>query len=148
MEILAALGINNTIWLQLGCFIVAYLALSQLIFKPYLAAFHERAQRTVGNEESAERILAEATELQTQYEAEARQVNSQFKAVYDQSRTDAMREHDRIVAAAREQASNFVEKNRTEIKAQIEQAQKQLSKEAPVVGAAIAGRLIGKDVSV
>ncbi len=147
MEILLALGVNTTIWFQLGCFLVAFLAVSQLIFKPYLAAHNERVRRTAGQEDSAERVLQEVTSLRTQYESKAREVNSTFRAIYDQSRTEAMREHDRLVTAAREMTSKYIDENRRQIAGEMDKARKELTKEAPAVGAAIAGRLIGKELN-
>jgi F0F1-type ATP synthase membrane subunit b/b' len=147
MEILTALGVNTTIWFQLACFLVAFLAVSQLIFKPYLAAHQERVRRTAGQEDSAERVLQEVSSLRTQYETKAREVNSQFKSIYDQSRTEAMREHDRLVTAARDLAAKYVDDNRQKISTEMENARTEIGREAPVVGAAIAGQLIGKDVN-
>ena len=63
MELLKSLGIDSTLWSHLACFIVAYLALSTLVFRPYLRAFQERERRTVGSEEDAIRLIEEAREL-------------------------------------------------------------------------------------
>ena len=147
MEILTALGVNSTIWVQFVCFLVAYVAISQLVFKPYMAAFNERVRRTSGQEESAEQILSEMHSLRSQYEHKARDVNAQFKAIYDQRRTEAMREYDRIVQAARELASKYIEENRQEIQREVEKARKDMVEQSPQVGAAIATRLVGKDVT-
>jgi F-type H+-transporting ATPase subunit b len=147
MEILSALGVNWTIWIQLGCFVVAYLALSQLIFKPYLAALHERNQRTIGNEEYADRVIEETHQLQGRYEERAREINQQYKSIYDRSRVEATREHDQIVLRARQEAMKLIEQNRIAIEKEVRAAKDELSQQVPVVGLAIASKLVGKELA-
>jgi len=147
MEILTALGINSTIWMQLLCFMVAYTAVSQLAFKPYMAAYKERLRRTSGQEHTAEQMLSQVQTLRSEYEHKARDVNAQYKAIYDRSRTEALREYDRIVQSARDLAAQFINQNRQQIEKEVAQAQKDMVEQAPVVGGAIAARLVGKDMN-
>jgi F0F1-type ATP synthase membrane subunit b/b' len=148
MEILRSLGINGTLWIQLGCFIISYLALTQLILKPYMAALIERESRTVGNEETAVRIIEQANDLQHEYEKKTRQMNSEIRGVHDESRSMAMKEYDRLIAAAREAAGKELERARAHIATEIQAARKILSSETPMVSAAIATKLAGKDISI
>ena len=97
MELLKSLGVNSTLWYQLACFIVSYLALSNLILKPYMAALHERENRTVGGEETAIRLIEEASHLHAELEQKARAIHASVKHVYDSSRTEAMAEYDRTI---------------------------------------------------
>ncbi len=148
MEILNSLGVNGTLWIQLGCFLISYVALTQLILKPYLAALREREKRTVGNEESAVRMLEETNHLYGQYEKKARSINAEMKAQYDQTRAKAVAEHDRLVEAARADANKLLESARAKITTEIQSARKTLSAEVPAISAAIATKLAGKDISL
>ncbi|MEK7354988.1 MAG: hypothetical protein AAB250_00965, partial [Bdellovibrionota bacterium] len=76
MEILRSLGVDGTLWIHMACFLVSYVALTQLILKPYMAALRERETRTVGNEEHAVRLVEEANQLNSEYEQKARAINS------------------------------------------------------------------------
>lgn len=147
MEILSALGINSTIWIQLACFLVSYVALTQLVFKPYMAAFRERQIRTVGNEDFAQRLLQETAELQTQYELRARELNNETKAIFDKTRVEAMREYDKTISSAREETTQLLAKNRARIAQAIQEAQAEMMREAPQVGVAIASKLMGKEIA-
>jgi F-type H+-transporting ATPase subunit b len=147
MEILSALGVNSTVWVQLACFIVAYLALSQLIFKPYLAAYQERSKRTVGSEQYAERIIEETRQLQSQYESKARAINQDYKAIYDESRTKAMREQDAVVSRARAEASTLLVEQRALIQREVENAHRELSHKISPVALVMASKLLGKELS-
>lgn len=147
MELLRSLGVNSTFWLHVACFVVSYLALTQLVFKPYSKALNEREKRTVGNEETATRLIQEASDLQGQYEQRAKQVNSQIKGAFDASRTEAMKEYDKLVQNSRDEAQKLLEESRAALATQIQNARKALSAEIPSVSVAIASRLAGKDLS-
>ncbi len=146
MEILTELGGNSTLWIQLGCFLIAFVALSQLIFKPYMAAHHERTQRTIGNEEAAGQILQDAAEIQIQYESRARELNDQTKQIFDQTRTAAMQDYDRVVNSARDQAAQILGQSRAEIAEGIKRLQADVFKEVPGVANVIASKLLGKEI--
>jgi F-type H+-transporting ATPase subunit b len=148
LSLLTALGVNQTIWIQLGCFLVSYLALTELVFKPYMKAYHEREKRTVGGEESAIRIVEEAQELTGHYEKRAREMNSEIKHVYDKKRSEALKDYEAMLAEARKTSSSLVEASRAKIKTEVEAARKKIAAEIPAVSGAIASRLAGKDLSV
>ncbi len=148
MELLKSLGVNSTLWTQLACFIISYLAISQLVLKPYLAALHERENRTVGGEESASRLLEESNELHAEYERQARVLNTKVKGFYEASRLEGIHEFDRVVGAARIEVEGVLNSNREKIAMQIQAARRNLAVEIPAVGAEIASKLAGKDLSL
>jgi F-type H+-transporting ATPase subunit b len=148
MEILRMLGVDGTLWIHLACFLVSYVTFSKLILKPYMAALNEREKRTVGNEEHALRLVEEANQLGSEYEQKARAINSQIKGAYDESRTAAMREYDRLVQSAREESQKLLESARADIGREVQSARKTLSGEVPAVAAAMASKLAGKDISL
>lgn len=147
MELLTSLGVDKTFWYQAACFLVSFLALTQLVFRPYMRALHERENRTVGNEETATKLVQEAHDLQTQYETKAKQVNSQIKQAFDASRANAQKEYDTLVLSAREEAVRLIDESRVQLMSQIQAARKAVAAEIPGVSLAIASRLAGKDMS-
>ncbi len=148
MEIFRQLGVDSTLWIHLACFLVSYVFLSQLIMKPYLRAFEEREKRTVGSEETAVRLVEEANDLQTQYALKARELNTQMTSFYNDARQAAQKQSESIVSKARDQATALLQGNREQISSEVQKAQKTLSAEIPAVGAAIASKLAGKDLSL
>lgn len=149
MEILKTLGVDGLhLLIQLVCFLVSYLALSNLVLKPYSAALRERENRTVGNEELAVRLDHEANELYSEYEQKARAVNFEVKKAYDEARAAAMKEYERVVQTARQEAQETLASARQKIANEIQSARKVLSAEVPAVGSAIASKLAGKDISL
>lgn len=147
-SLLTALGINSTVWLQLASFLVSYLALSNLVFKPYLKAYRERERRTVGGEESAVRTVEEAQQLQLTYEQRAKHLNSEIRSVYEAHRSEATKQYEKQVEAARAEAAEALDSARQKISTEVQAARKSLSAEIPAVSRAIASRLSGKELSV
>jgi F-type H+-transporting ATPase subunit b len=147
-SLLRLLGIDQTLWIQLVCFLVCYIALTELIFKPYMRAFHKREQLTIGNEESAIRIIEESEALQHEYEQKMRLLNTEIKSVYEQRRLQGLKEQEQLIKKAREQASSLLVESRGRVTAEVQAAHKSLMAEVPAVSSAIASRLLGKDISV
>lgn len=147
MEILTVLGVDSTLAIHLACFFVSYVALSQLIFKPYLRAYEEREKRTVGNEERAVHLIQEANDLQLQYEQRAKVINAQIKTAFDGSRGDAQKEYERLVQGSREEAQKSIEHSRAHLTREIQATRAALAAEIPTVSAAIASKLAGKDLT-
>lgn len=148
MEILTSLGVNDTLWIQLACFIVSYLVFSNLILKPYSAALKEREKRTVGNEETAVRLVEEANDLHTEYEKKARSLNSEIKQYFDKSRSEATKEYATTVESARSEATTLLDASRGRIAQEIQSARGVLASEVPAVSATIASKLAGKEISL
>lgn len=146
MEIIKSLGVDSTLWVQLVCFLVSYLALSNFLFKPYMRALEERQKRTVGGEELAARLSGEASELHGEYEQKARALNAQIKGFYDQSRTEATKEFETIVKTARDESGSLVQSAREKISTEVQKARVGLSAEVPAVSTAIASKLAGKEL--
>lgn len=145
MEILNALGINETITVQFVIFLVAYLFLSNLLFKPYYRAFIERKDRTVGRTDTAERYIKEAKDLQAQFETKARELNSRYKVIYDQSRSEALKEYDQLVGAARSDSKNWIENQRDQIQIAVKKVQSEIGSEVKGVSKVIQARLLGRE---
>lgn len=145
-NLLASLGINATTGIQFLLFLVVYIFLNQLLFKPYFRAFLERQNRTEGNKELAERVIAETKELETIYQSKARDFNENYKKIYDQSRSEALHEHDRLVDEAKIRAKTIVDDTRSKLVVEIEKARITLAAEAPQLSQAIVTKLTGKEV--
>lgn len=144
MAILQALEINSTLFLQFilaaGCF----LALSSLVFAPYAEALRERERRTRGGEADAVELTKQAADVRAQYEARAREVNSEMKSIFDSYRDESNKEYENIVSKARGESQKLIEENRKKVAAEISEASKRLKDEVPAVAQAISTRLLRK----
>lgn len=143
MELLKTLGLDSTVAFQFGIFLIVYLFLSNLLFKPYLKAFNKRKEQTIGKTDTAERFITETAELEGEYETKAREINQKFKVIYDESRSQALKEHDRLVAEARSKAKELTEKAQKEISVQMQSARDELKAQVPVIAKTITTQVVG-----
>lgn len=148
MGLISALGLDATIGYQFVIFLVTYLFLYFLVFKPYYRAFLKRTELTTGNQDVAEQLTAEAEQLKAQYETKARAINQQFKSIYDQSRLEAVREQERLIQESRKKAQELLENARGQIKAQVEMARAELQSKTPEVTNAIMSKVLGKEITL
>lgn len=146
MGLLAALGVNSSLFIQLGLFLVVYLVLKHVLFEPYFAAYKERSARTVGKTELAERYVNETKQLEEQFQSQAQLANEKYMAVYEKTRGEAMKEYDTQINTARTQAKKIVDDSRKKIEAEIETARVQVAKEVGAVSQLINQKLIGKEL--
>ena len=147
LDLLKSLGVNSTIVYQAGIFLVTYLILSQLVFKPYLRAYLERVGRTSGSEDHAGRLLEETKSLEEEFQVKARSINEKFSQIFDRSKSDATKEQDRILGQARQDAGQILEKARLNINEQYQRVEKELQQTAQSLGKEIASCVVGKEFS-
>lgn len=147
MQMLEALGVNASVGIQFVFFLITYIILSNVLFKPYFKAFLTRGEKTVGNTESAEKLLAESRDLEAEYEQKAREINSKVRGIYEQSRQQALREQEKYMAEARLRAKQIIEDNKQKVQTEVARAQKEVGAEVVQVSQAMATKLLGKDLT-
>ncbi len=145
LGIFTSLGVNSTISIQFVIFVIAYVIVLNLVVKPYYNAYLERQKRTQGNQDLAETLTAQARELEASFQRKARSLNLDIKDIYDKAKSEAVREQDKISGQAREKSKTIVDAARTQLKDETNRAREALIKEAPIVGQAIADRLLAKE---
>jgi F-type H+-transporting ATPase subunit b len=142
-----SLGINPTLWTQLVIFLVTFAILNWIVFKPYFKAYEEREKRTVGSKEGTEKLLVETSQLQSQYESEARRMNDQIKQVFDIARQKAQAEQTKILTEARDQSVETLKAARQSLEKEVASVRQNLKSQAPELGNTIADKLIGKEAN-
>lgn len=146
MELFTALGINSTLFVQIGVFLVTFIFLKYILFDPYFAAFEERSRKTIGQVDEAEKYIAEARSLEDRYSSQAKKINEEYKAIYDQTRSEAIKIYEGRVLAARNLAKEETESAREKISQYAEAAKKEIKNELPQISELISSRLLGKDL--
>lgn len=147
MDLLIQLGVNYTLVIQLATFLFCFVVLKYFLFGPYYAAFNARKDRTLGKTEMAEKYIAEAKAMEEKFAARAFEVNERFREVFDKSRSEAVKEYDRLVGDARAKTKTVIDETTHKIHKEMEAARSQLSQEVAGVSQLINQKLIGKDLT-
>ena len=144
VNIIQALGVNQTIWVQLGLFFVSYLFLSRIVLEPYYKAFSEREAKTVGGRERAEKVYAQTRELENLFQRKARALNSELKEIFDKAKVQAQTEQEKINEEARNRAKESISKAKEKIQDEVNRAREDLLKYAPEISQAISVNLLSR----
>lgn len=146
MDLITNLGINGTIFYQFVIFLVAYLALNQFVFKPYIAAFEERESRTSGQTKAAETSFEDATRLKEEYANMMKAQLEETQAFYTKAKKEAGEEYNKIVEAAKIQAKTEIDKAKIEITNQMSAAQTSVEAEAKALASIITQKVVGREL--
>lgn len=146
MELFTALGINSTLFIQIGVFLVTFIFLKYLLFDPYFAAFQQRSKKTVGQVDEAEKYIAQTKAMEVRYTEQAKSINEEYKSIYDKTRTEAVKLAEEKTLAARNLAKEEVESAREKIAQAAAAAKNEIKKELPQMSDLISSRLLGKDL--
>jgi len=102
------LSVDKTIVIQFVFFIISYIVLSRLIFRPYLERYYSRKTLTDGHEDQAQKLLTQHKDMEVQYEQKVRQVGVHLKTIMDEVRQRVSKQYDEIVDKAKGQAEKEV----------------------------------------
>lgn len=114
-EIIQQLDLNQTFFFEIGAFFVLFIALSQIYFKPFLKLIQNREERTRGDKESAEKLLAEAQQKLKEYEEQLHVARSSVRKEYDAIIAEAKKIEAETYARAREEAKKITQETLKEI---------------------------------
>ncbi|MEQ1876540.1 MAG: ATP synthase F0 subunit B [Bdellovibrionia bacterium] len=145
--ILTGLGVNSTVWIQLGLFLFTFVLLNNVVFKSYQKAFQERHDKTLGGEDLTKQLVLEAQEIQSRYEKRARQVNEQIKTAYDAALGEAYKKQNDNMENTRKEAAEALKQARVKITSQVRDARGQLQADLPAISALVASKLMGKETT-
>lgn len=142
--IITQLGLNQSFFFQFILFSIAYVVLSKVVFAPYGEALAAREQKTVGGEELAMELHKATEDLKSKYEVKARQVSGEVKAIFDEHRTEAQKEQERIISEARILSNKAIEAVRSKVQTEVSQAQTQMKAEVSQVSQEMMKKLLSK----
>ncbi len=142
INILVSLGVDQTVFIQMGVFLLAFTFLKYFIFGPYLAAYIERRKRTVGHADVAKELKAEIDALEAQYSTEAKSQNEKIKELFAEKRSLGAKEAAKIVEAGHANAQKTLAEGKKSIDTAFGQAREEMKTFVPSIGDAMVERLI------
>jgi F-type H+-transporting ATPase subunit b len=114
------ISLDFSVFYQVVIFLVLWLILSRVLFRPYVAVLEERERATSGAQEDTEALEHEGARLKAQYEEQLARAQAAAAAAKETILQEARRQRENIMSQAREQATASLEKARAEIRAQVE----------------------------
>ena len=121
-----SLELDLSLFIQLGIFLLSYLVLHYLLFKPYNIVAQKRFDATTGSLESATQFDEEIELLKREYGKAVKETNEKVKEIYDSSDASAKKEASEIMMKS--QSEYLAEKTTRskEIEAQYQEESKKI----------------------
>ena len=145
-EILNQLGLDKTLFIQLGIYALVFAALSQIFFKPFLRLIEIRNKKTIQDRESAERILSQAQEKLTDYTRQLTAARLEAKAAYDTVIEQAKKEEAEVLSQARNEAKTITQDALRDMDQQASKLRKDLETEVDTMARAVTEKLLLRKV--
>jgi F-type H+-transporting ATPase subunit b len=133
-----------TFVIQLVAFLVFWQLMRVIIFVPMQRALKTRTERTAGARERAEVLVAEATQLNTSIDAGLEEARRSGARQAEEIRRRAEAEEQTIVARYRDEAAEFLERERAVTQSQVAAARAPLQAEATRLADDVVRRLLGR----
>ena len=146
-SILKQLGVDNTLWIQLGYFVVCYFFMSQFLFKPYMKNLEFRKKNTKVNNEEATKLNSTIENLAMDYQGQVKRQNEKGAAIYDKLKGEGLAEEERLLSAAKKEANDVLDQIKKKIQADMIEARESLKAQSPILSKMIASRVLGRELS-
>jgi F-type H+-transporting ATPase subunit b len=133
---------NELIWGTIA-FLVLLFLLSRTVFPSINKAFQDRRANIEGKLERAERDRSEAEQLLEQYRRRLRDAEDETQRILEEARGNAERVRRELLAKAEHDAGRELDRARQVIRAERDQAIRQLRNEVGTLAVELATRVVG-----
>jgi len=140
------ISLDISILYQIVIFVVLWLILSKLLFRPYLDLLEERERKTSGVRQDAGELEHEGARLKAEYEDKITQARSAGTAAKDAIIQAARQERERLLQQARDEAAGALESARRDIESQLERARSLAAAEVAGVAEDMVSKILGRRV--
>ena len=120
--------------------------LTFILFKPVTKFLNKRTENIQSSIDEAEVKLSEADKLKAEYEKQLRDIKNERNAIIGKATERAEMEGNKIVAAAREDAEEILEKTRLQIEGDKERMLEEVKAEISSLVIAVASKVIEKEL--
>ena len=145
-ESLPVVDIDNTIFLQAILFLVLFIVLNSLLFKPWLEVKARRAQQIGGALSDAAQLRAQAEETGQEYERRLSKARDDAMGLRSDRRRDAEAEEAQIVGVARGEANAALDARKLTLAQEAEQARGELGGRVDSIASQITEQILGRSV--
>ncbi len=142
----ALVDLDATLFIQLGIFLLMFLLLRQLLFKPVIRLIEARRTATVGMRDAADELEAEARKLNEDVEKRLEEVSASASAEREKMVDQARGQERELLNQARDDARGVVEQSKKDAVAQAEQARQSLRGEVSALASSVAATVLGRQL--
>ena len=140
------ISLDISVLYQIIIFVLLWLALSKILFRPYLNLLDERERRTTGAQHDSGELEREGARLKAEYEEKIAQARVAGTATKDAIVQEGREERERVLQQARDEAARTLEGARREVQSQLERERQLLTSEVAEVARDMVSKILGRRV--
>jgi F-type H+-transporting ATPase subunit b len=141
------ISLDYSVVYQIILFLVLWVVLSKILFRPYLRLLEERERKTTGAQHDSLDLEHEGARLRAQYEQKIAQAQAAGYATKETILQEARRERERILTEAREEAMKLLQGVRLEVESQMQKERQLAATEAGIVAQEMVNKILGRKVA-
>jgi len=138
--------LNFTVIFQLAILLILMVALSKIVFKPFLRVLQERRDWVEGAEKKARELQQRTAELWEQYRDSMNSAQAQGAAIRDEIRKEGLAKETEILQKAMEEANRFLEGMKAKIQEEGLAARAGLRLHAQNLSREMAEKMLGRSI--
>jgi F-type H+-transporting ATPase subunit b len=140
--ILVQLGLDHTLFIQMGIFAAFFFIMTAVYFKPFLRLFEARHKRIVQDREAAVKLMSQADAKFEEYKKRLNEERLLARKEYESLLAEAKKEEANILAQARGEAKRITQDAADSVNQQREQVRKQLESDVEGLARTISETLL------
>jgi len=140
------IDLDGTVFVQLGMFVVAFVVLHALVFKPMLALLEAREEAIDGARDEAKRLDVEVKAKQAAFEAELRKVRGASGEERDRLRAEGADLERRLLETVRAETQGTLATSKAALDVEAQTARQRLLALRPELAREIASKVLGREV--
>lgn len=141
------ISLDYTVGYQIILFVVLWLVLARILFRPYLTILEERERRTAGTQHESAALAHEGELLKARYEEGIAHAQAAGAAAREAILRQARQEREQLISQAREEATRILEQVRQEVQRQMEKEKQLATTEVVVIAQEMVRKILGRSVA-
>ena len=138
------ISLDISVLYQIIIFVLLWLILSRVLFRPYLDLLDERERRTAGARHDSSELEREGARLKAEYEEKIAQARAAGTAVKDAIVQQGRHERETLLQQARAEAALTLESARREVQKQLARERGLLATEVAEVARDMVAKVLGR----
>jgi F-type H+-transporting ATPase subunit b len=131
---------------QIVLFLVLWVVLNKVLFKPYLHLLAEREGKTTGAAHDSDALEREALRLKADYEGKIARAQAAGYAAKDAIVQNGRQQREKILSQARDEATGMLERARNDVATAMAQERRLAVAEVATVASDMVNKVLGRRV--
>ena len=141
------ISLDYSVVYQIVIFLLLWIILSKLLFRPYLNLLDQRERRTTGAQHDSTDLEHEGARLRAQYEEKIAQAQAAGYAAKEAILQEARQQREKVLTQVREDTMRMLEEVRRELASQVQRERQVVADEVRTIAQEMASKILGRNVA-